>query len=168
MIGRIELSGDAEQALHEMTRAIRNTKNRAITATMRSAREDLKAKMPIKANMEATIFKRFRIKSKRWRDSGVVWMGLNEVKSGYVGELEQIESGSYAGHRFFRGGFVAEMASGHEGIFQRINGNQSLPIKEETVNLNIGFEVAVDVARQAERELKQRVVDGLLSIQGIG
>ena len=167
MIGRIELSGDAEEALKEMTRAIRNTKNQAITATMRSAREDLKAKMPIKADVKATIFKRFRIKTKRFRDSGVVWMGLNEVKSGYVGKLEQIESGAFAGKYFFKGGFVAEMASGHKGVFTRI-GNQRLPIQEETVNLNIGFEVSQDVARQAERELKQRVVDGLLSIKGIG
>ena len=167
MIGRIELSGDAEQALKEMTAAIRNTKNRAITATMRSARDDLKAKMPIKANVKATIFKRFRVKTKRYKDSGVVWMGLNDVKAGYVGKLEQIESGAFAGQYFFKGGFVAQMQSGHEGIFTRIS-KQRLPIKEETVDLNIGFEVGRDVARKAEQELQQRVVDGLLSINGIG
>jgi len=65
---------------------------------------------------------------------GELWMGINPIRSGYLKPLRQMKRGARARSHFFEGGFVATMASGHRGIFQR-SGKSRLPIYEATVEI---------------------------------
>ena len=139
----------------------------AIGTTTTWAKKEIQSKLAVKTGISKRVFNRFRVKSKRLRESGVVWMGLNPVKAVYVGPLSQNADdlldglidkdpdGVSAGDYYFEGGFIARMRSGHVGIFKRI-GQSRLGIIEQTVDLNLGFEVAEAVAGDTARELRER------------
>lgn len=68
-----------------------------------------------------------RVKVKRVGSTGLLWIGYNPIKAGYVagatkdswGRLKQEDWGASARSYLFPGGFLARMESGHRGIFKR-------------------------------------------------
>lgn len=76
-----------------------------------------------------------------------VWFGLNPISVSSLGQLSQNVIGARAGKHQFVGSFVADMKSGHKGIFKRTyqeGGERSkrddgqwteLPIEEEHIEI---------------------------------
>ncbi|WP_367154650.1 phage tail protein [Methylomonas sp. HYX-M1] len=157
-----------QRTLDALPNTIFNAQRSAISTTTTWAGKELRNRMRVKTGIPARVFRRFRVKTKRNRETGTVWIGLNKVKATYLGaestdketgaksyKLVQTKRGARAGKFFFEGGFVATMRSGHAGIFKRLNESR-LPIVEQYVDLDLGFEVAEDVARAAQIELRNR------------
>jgi len=146
------------RTLDALPKTIFNAQRSAISTTTTWAGKELRNRMQVKTGIPARVFRRFRVKTKRNRETGTVWIGLNKVKASYVGKLSQDAGGAWAGDYYFGGGFVARMKNGHAGIFKR-KGQSRLPLAEQTVNLDLGFEVAEEVAREAQIELRNRFAD---------
>lgn len=145
----------AQRTLDALPKTIFNAQRSAISTTTTWAGKELRNRMQVKTGIPARVFRQFRVKTKRNRETGMVWIGLNRVKASYVGKLSQDTGGAWAGDYYFAGGFIARMKNGHAGIFKR-KSQSRLPLAEQTVNLDLGFEVAEEVAVQAQIELRNR------------
>ncbi len=156
-------AAEAQRVIDALPSTIFKAQRSAIGTTTTWANKEMQSRMAIKTGIPARVFRRFRVVSKRQRDSGLVWVGLNKVKAAYVGDLLEEIGGASAGNYYFEGGFIATMRSGHEGIFKRL-GQGRLKIIEQTVNLNLGFEVAEEVAGDAGRELRARFAAKVLEL----
>ena len=146
---------EVQRVIDALPATIFKAQRSAIGTTTTWAKKELQNRMIGKTGIAAKVFRSFRVKSRRNRETGVVWLGIKDVKASYVGKMSQDPAGAFAGQYFFEGGFVAKMRSGHTGIFKR-SGKSRLPIAEQVVNLNIGTEVAEDVAVAAQVELRNR------------
>lgn len=145
----------------------------AVSEASKRGRTQLVGEMKSKLDIPANVWRRWRT-SRRYRRNtafGVVWLGVNELKAAYAGKLRQADGGAYSGKRFFKGSFVATMKSGHEGIFKRTgdrkklaNGKWWTKIEEETVDVDLGFEVIEDVARQTRIELDRLFIAKVLEL----
>lgn len=144
-----------QRTLDALPKTIFNAQRSAIATTTTWAGKELRNRMQVKTGIPARVFRRFRVKTRRNRETGMVWIGLNAVKASYVGKLSQDTGGAWAGEYYFAGGFVGRMKNGHAGIFKR-QGKSRLPIVEQAVDLKPGFEVAEEVAVQAQIELRNR------------
>jgi len=157
-----------QKVLDGLPKTIFAAQRSAISTTTTWAGKELRNRMRVRTGIPARVFRRFRVKTKRNRETGTVWIGLNRVKATYLGtessdketgkksyKLVQTKTGARAGKFFFEGGFVAAMNSGHAGIFKR-KGQSRLPIVEQYVDIDLGFEVAEEVATQAQIELRNR------------
>lgn len=122
------------------------------------ARREMENRLETKTGIPSHVFRRFRVRTKKREQSGLVWVGANMIKATYLGDLSQDSYGAYAGQYIFKGSFVAKMKSGHAGIFKR-KGTSRLPIQElgALVKLPI-IQVAQDVAGDAANELRTRFV----------
>jgi len=129
----------------------------AVSTTTTWARKRLQSRVIAKTGIPSRVFRRFRIKSKRKRETGVVWFGVNPIKAGYVGKVSQDVGGAFAGDYYFEKGFVASMRSGHRSIFKR-KGKSRLPIVEQVVDIQAGVDLAEEVAREAQQQLRERFI----------
>lgn len=146
---------EVQRVIDALPQTIFKAQRSAISTTTTWAKKELQSRMIGKTGMPAKVFRQFRVKSRRDREKGVVWLGVKQVKAAYAGKMSQDVGGAFAGAYYFEGGFVAKMKSGHESIFKRL-GKSRLPIAEQTVNIDIGLEVAEDVAIAAQAELRNR------------
>lgn len=108
---------------------------------------------------------RYRVKSKRKGNVGLVWAGYNPVKAAYAGRLRQHDWGASAGQYLFPGGFIATMPSRHRGIFKR-KSDRSLPIQEMTVSMlkvpDLARQEIVGPTREEYlEELRRQIAAGL-------
>lgn len=155
-----------------MPRQIFEANKFAVARATASGHKQLQQEMHGRLKIPKSVWRRWRTARRFRRDtaSGVVWLGVNELKAAYAGKLEQNESGSFAGQYYFPGSFIATMKSGHTGIFHRTgvrkkrDGKWWSEIKEDTVNLNLGFEVVDDVARQTQAELGRLFIEKVLEL----
>ncbi|MEQ1529091.1 MAG: hypothetical protein ABL925_07230 [Methylococcales bacterium] len=158
---------EAEALLTRLPRQIDRAMKSAVDTTTTWAKKEEQSRMAARLNIPKSIFTKVRVKGNTNRDrtSGLVWMGIRPVKSGFVGKLSQIESGAFAREYFFQGGFIATMRSGHKGIFKRVV-RQSLPIREETVNLDVGVDIRNAVAAETQTQLAERFLKKLNQLTG--
>ena len=145
-------------ALDALPQTIFKAQRSAIRTTATWTGKELRKRMRDRTGFPAKVFNKFRVKTKRNRETGTVWIGLNKVKASYVGKLSNDTKGAWAGDYYFEGGFIAKMRSGHVGIFKRINSDRS-SIVEQSVELPFGFEVAEDVAQAAQEQLHARFLE---------
>ena len=151
-------SAEVQRVIDGLPSLIFRAQRSAIGDTTAWAKKELQNALAIKTGIPDYVFRRFRVKTRRDQERGIVWLGLNEVKAAYVGKLSQDATGAFAGQYYFPGGFIATMNSGHTGIFKR-KGTSRLPLVEQAVNLDTGFEVAAEIASLAGPELRRRFVD---------
>ncbi|MGR8932651.1 MAG: hypothetical protein ACU836_18685 [Gammaproteobacteria bacterium] len=147
----------------------------AIGATTTWAKKEGQKRLAASTGIKPSVFSQYRVKARRWIDNGVIWFGYNDVKSGYVGNLTQDSAGAWAEQYYFAGGFVAEMLSGHVGIFKRegakrlmtrgrFKGKKRQPIVEQVVKLNVAPIIVEGLAIDAQAELERRVVEKLTAL----
>jgi hypothetical protein len=152
----IQLIDDGvQQTLDALPQTIFRAQRSAIGTTTTWAKKTMQTRLIAKTGIAARVFRNFRVKSRRDRDTGIVWIGFNPVKASYVGKLKQDNGGAWAGQYYFKGGFVTTLRSGHTGIFKK-SGRSRLPIAEQTVVLKAGFAIAEAVAHEAQIELRAR------------
>ena len=171
MIVKTSLDDAEVRALiDQLPRNIFNVERSAVFTTTTFAKKLLQDRMTDKMGIPSRVFRRFRVKRKNSRTAGTVWLGLNDVMASYIGSglskknaegkfANQDEGGAWAGKYYFAGGFIAEMKSGHIGIFKRGDGmtkNDKVKLIEQGVNLKVGYEIADEVARISEIELRNR------------
>lgn len=154
---------EAQRVIDALPSLIFRAQRSAIGTTTTWAKKQLQQQMAINTGIPPYVFRRVRVVSKRQKERGIVWMGLNEIKATYAGELQEEPGGASAGDYYFEGGFIASMRSGHIGIFKR-TGKNRLKIIEQTVNLNLGFAVAEAVADDTGRELRARFIAKVLEL----
>jgi len=148
----------------------------AITRTTKKFEQDIEAKTSQDLDIPKTALAKYRVKSKRLADTGFVWMGYNPIKSGYIKSLKQEDWGASARSYLFKGGFVAQMKSGHKGIYLRVGpkrlmtsglfaGKKRQPIAEERVSIlkspAIVREVMPKVAAWYQAELAKAIAKSL-------
>jgi hypothetical protein len=156
---------ETESIIIGLQRDIEKAQRQAEKETVRFARKELENRMIARTGIPAVAFRRFRVKSKNRADYGVVWLGLRPIAAAYLGKLSQAATGAKAGIYFFEGAFVANVKAGkagafHHSVFKR-RGAGRLPIDEQTARLEVGFEVAEDVAALSAVELRRRFADHL-------
>lgn len=83
---------------------------------------------------------------------GVIWVGRNPIKSGYLGSPYQTPEGAGVGPHFWPHSFVVTMDSGHKSVFHR-TGATRLPIKERAVELQHAEPVAKAIAAELPAKL---------------
>ena len=84
-----------------------------------------------------------------------VWFGLNPIRYSQIGSLRQTSKGVRVGKHFLQGAFVAQMKSGHRGVFLRDRSSRhekrpdgqwtELPINEQML------EIEEEASRTLER-----------------
>lgn len=99
-----------------------------------------------------------------------VWFGLNPIRLWSIGTAKQNDIGVKVGRHFYEGSFIATMASGHEGVFNRSakshadnrrvkrkDGQWSeLPIKEQSFKIqDIAEPILERYHNRAEARFKQ-------------
>lgn len=172
----VSLTIDTRQVegfMNAMPRQIFEASGFAVSEAVKFGRKRLGDEMHTKLDIPKNVWRRWRTARRYRRNAatGVVWLGVNELKAAYAGKLRQGNAGAYSGRRFFRGSFIATMASGHKGIFKRIgdrkklaNGKWWTKIEEEMVNIDLGFDVAEDVSRQTLAEMNRLFIERVLQI----
>lgn len=93
---------EVEALLGRLPQSIFRARQSAIAKTTTFAKRRLQQRMEAATGIRKTVFTRFRVKSKRKRDSGIIWFGYRDVKAGYVGKLAQDPAGAFAGEYFLR------------------------------------------------------------------
>ncbi len=141
-----------------MPKQIKRASKRAVTKTLKQIetkgrRAIAKAHdIPLKVLRSKAGSYRGRVVKKKFKGgrAGSVWFGHNPVKSGYLGSLRNASAygGAFARRYFFKGGFIAGMESGHQGIFKRTSGSQ-YPIKEQTVALPFAKSIIRNMAKES-------------------
>jgi hypothetical protein len=160
---RIETRGLRETltALLATPKQVETAERRAVNKTARwasatAARRIAEANaIPLKAITRGRIGKRGRVRVRLARRGGIsasVWLGTLPVPGAYAGRLTQTRRGARAGRHFFERAFLATMPTGHRGVYRRV-GPASLPIREQTVKLDL----AGRIVAQVERELPARL-----------
>ena len=149
---------EIDRVLNALPRDIFRAQRSAERDTVRFARREMQNRMISRTGIPARVFRRFRVRTRNRADSGVVWVGLNQIQAAYLGKLQQSHAGAKAGAYFFERAFIATMKSGHKSLWRRL-GQGRLPIEEMRADIDIGFEVAEDVAALAAIELRQRFAD---------
>lgn len=90
---------------------------------------------------------------------GAVWIGYAGVKASYIGKLRDVPGGARAGRQFFERAFVAQMRSGHVGIFRRIPGTRGRSgrekLKEQFAQLDRAQSVVDDVQARIPQRLNE-------------
>ncbi len=150
-----DLKATTKQLDRSITRAINKTTDQVHSHIIRhmAKQHDIPAKALRKqlGGYKGRVLKR---KANRRRNTGRVWVGKNPIKSGYVGRLKNAPDygGAFARKYFFKGGFIAQMRSGHTGIFARhatqtMRNKNKAAISETTVEL-----VKADAIAKAARD----------------
>lgn len=155
-----------------MPRQIFQASQFAVGKAAKFAQKRLQGEMATRADIPKNVWRRYRTAKRFNRQvaSGVVWIGLNQVKAAYAGKIRQDAHGAWSGKRYFDGGFIATMKSGHTGIFKRTGvrgkrgGKWWTQIEEQTVDVNLGFQVANEVADAASAELDRQFIDRVLKL----
>lgn len=156
----IQFDGDAvSEFINELPPKIKRAQYQSISEATEWAKIQLQNRMIADTGFRERVFKTFRVKKKRQRWAGYVWLGYNEVKAGYIGPLTQQAGGaSVAGH-YFEGGFIAKMRSGHRGIFKRAEitegyrGRLRQPIVHQSVEIRGAQELMATLAQETEQVL---------------
>ena len=167
--GVIKTMGGSQKMIQSAIRS-------AITRTTKKLEKDIEDQTSRDLDIPKTALAKFRVKSKRLADTGFVWMGYNPIKSGYIKSLKQEDWGASARSYLFKGGFVAQMKSGHRGIYLRVgpkrlmtsglfSGKNRQPIVEERVSIlkspAIVREVMPKVAAWYQAELAKAITKSL-------
>jgi hypothetical protein len=153
--------GDTIAALSGITRDVQRAERSAIGTTTTWAKKQMQSRMIELTNMPGRVFKRFRVSSRTRLQAGTVFLGLNPIKSAYLGKLTQETAGSWAGDYYFEGAFVQKMKSGHTSIFKK----KGTAIEEQTAIIeDVGFPLGARVAREAEHELERRFAAKLMEL----
>lgn len=117
-----------------------------------------------------------RVKSRRVRETGLVWVGYNPIKAGYVGEatpsswgrLKQFDWGASARSYLFPGAFRARMKSGHRSLFMRRGQGRS--ILEQVVRVDrvpaLARELLGQTAEWHRNEVARQLVQRLARVAG--
>jgi hypothetical protein len=160
---KITITGEKEisSKFSEAPKVIRQTITSAMTKTMKRMEKDLETAAAKEFDIPKPVLAKWRIKSKRVGTNGLVWMGYNPIKSGYIGILRQEDWGASARSYFFKGGFVATMNSGHKGIFMRA-GKGRKPIREQKVSLLKAPILAAQVKTRANEYYQQEIATQLV------
>lgn len=87
---------------------------------------------------------------------GYLWVGSKPIAAGYIGRLRQLKRGAKTRSHMFTGAFVAEMKSGHQGIFQR-DGQERLGINQHYVQLHEADQVVAYVKRNLPLKLRAQM-----------
>ncbi len=154
-------SAEVNKAINALPRDIFRAQRSAEFETVRFATRELRNRAALRTGIPSRVFRRFkggRVKSRNNQQAGIVWFGLNPVKAAYLGKLQQTRSGAKAGAFFFERAFVATMKSGHKSLWRRL-GRDRLPLKEMEQDLDIGYEIADDVAALAGIQLRARFAE---------
>ena len=147
----------------------------AILKTSKKIEKDLEAAVSSELDIPKKALAKFRVKSRRMGGAGLVWMGYNPIKSGYIGNLRQEDWGASARSYMFKGGFVKTMRSGHIGIFKRDGDVRKLkrgsfreiaqPIVEQRVSILRSPAIASQIKDRAAQyyrdELARQIVSRL-------
>lgn len=159
---KITISGDQEISakFSEAPKVIRQSITSAMTKAMKRLEKDLESAAAKEFDIPKPVLAKYRVKSKRVVSNGLVWMGYNPIKSGYVGNLRQEDWGASARSYLFKGGFVARMKSGHQGIFMR-SGKKRFPIKEQKISLLKAPMLAAQVRERASEYYQQELATQL-------
>lgn len=173
MIASLQLdTRQVENMVNAMPQQIFQASLFAVNKTAAFAQKRLQGEMATRADIPKTVWRRYRT-AKRFNRSvatGTVWLGLNQIKAAYAGKMRQDAHGAWSGKRYFDGGFIATMKSGHTGIFKRTGvrglrgGKWWTQIEEQSVDVNLGFQVANEVATAASAELDRQFIDRVLAL----
>lgn len=155
----IQFDGNAvSRFVDELPATIQRAHYKSISEATAWAKKELLSRITLDTGFRARVFTGYRVKSKRNRGAGIVWLGYNEVKTGYVGKLTQQASGaSVAGH-YFAGGFVATMRSGHAGIWKRLDDGR---LVEQTIEIPGARQLMENVAQETEQVLYDNFASNL-------
>lgn len=145
---RVTFTGDdgVSKSFGAAPKLIEQAMRTTIGRTAKRLEQDLEIAASKEFDIPKPALAKFRIKSKRVGNAGQVWFGYNAMKSGYVGRLKQFDWGASSRGYLFKGGFVAEMKSGHKGVFLRVGpkrlmtkgrfeGKKRQPIEEQKVSI---------------------------------
>jgi len=127
-------------------------KKRATTKTLTGIKSDAIRALAREHDMPTKAFKKNNsgfFSGRVVKKKSSVWLGLNPVKSGYIGRNKAAPNhgGAFARNYFFQDGFLVRMQSGHQGIFKRKNAKRN-PISEQTVELVHADSIAGRVSHQ--------------------
>jgi len=137
-------------------KVIKQSVRSAMTKTMRRVEKELEATTASAFDIPKNVLAKYRVKARRVGTTGLVWMGYNPIKSGYVGSLKQEDWGASARSYLFEGGFIAKLRSGHKGIFKR-QGPARLPIQEQKISLLKAPVLAAQVRDRANRYYQEEL-----------
>ncbi len=112
-------------------------------------------------------YQRFSVKN--GNRSVNVWFGLNPIRMSAIGNAHQTAAGVKVGKHEYHGAFIAQMESGHVGVFQRIAAADTrrekrkkdgqwteLPIKEEIFEIeSLSAPILERYYARAEARFKQ-------------
>lgn len=89
--------------------------------------------------------------------AGEFWLGVYDVSLIRFGRGRAVGKGYKVKDRFVKGGFLARMKNGHEGVFVR-KGRARLPIKEKKEFIKLQATEQINrLFNRAELELKKRL-----------
>ena len=168
MVVRIRLEGKEAiaRSLNAKPAQIRRAGRKAVRDTTNKLHRDLGGDIPRAAGTPVGGFRRIRAKKRRakvgqGRVSGSVWMGTRKIAAAYVGRMrnDPDRGGAWAGKYFFENSFVAKMKSGHESIFQRVEGTNK--IRQRYVHLPSAAGVAKRAGDNARKDLSARFTKNL-------
>lgn len=143
-------SNAVSRFVDELPATIQRAHYKSISDATAWAKKQLISRITHDTGFRSRVFMGYRVKSKRNRGSSLVWLGYNEVKTGYVGQLTQQAGGaSVAGH-YFEGGFVATMRSGHAGIWKRLGDGK---LVEQTIEIPGARQLMETLAQETEQVL---------------
>lgn len=159
---KITMTGEKEVStkFSEAPKVIRQSITAGMRKTMKRLEKDLETAAAKEFDTPKPVLAKWRIKSRRVASNGLVWMGYNPLKSGYIGTLRQEDWGASARSYFFKGGFIATMKSGHKGIFMR-GGKTSKSINEQKVSLLKAPILAAQVRTRAGEYYQQELANQL-------
>jgi hypothetical protein len=145
------------QILDALPKTIFRAQRSAVGSTTTWAKKQLQTRMAVKTHIPKKAYTAIRVKAKRNKETGVVWIGLDPIKARYAGRVRPDIGGrgAWAGEYYFAGAFAATMPGGLTSVYKR-QGRARFPIVEQTVNIKVGFEVADVLAREAQQELRKR------------
>lgn len=89
-----------------------------------------------------------------------VWLGINPIRSGYLGTPRKARGGARVAGVYFEGGFLARMRSGYLGVFKR-RGEDRLPIDDQVADLEASRGVVEKVAADSVVYLRDEVFERL-------
>ena len=163
MVARIRLEGHeaVAKSLNAKPAQIKRAARRTVRLAVTSLHKELGGAMPRAAGTPVGAYRRVRAKKRnartsKGRVSGSVWMGTRRIAAAYVGKLRNDPNagGAWAGKYFFENAFVAKMKSGHESIFERVEGTNK--IKQRYVDLPQAREIAKRAALSTRKELSSQ------------
>ena len=149
------ITATARQIDKAMNRAINKTTDRVHSKTIRAqaSAHDIPVKAFRPQRSRGYGGRVLKYKRTARRNKAMVWTGYNDMKSGYIGSLKNAPNHfvAFARKYYFRDGFVAQMRSGHRGIFK----NTDNGIEEQTVALSQAPQVHASIVPQVSQIFKR-------------